>query len=242
MSSMHFNKTYARSQFMRKDWEFVEWTLGLKDTATSKDIPQTYEKFVELVTHAPERDQLLDQPQLSNALQELPTTLDISLYFYFYVLLRHVMLEVGYGNRDLADYLSNLMVQCTLTESFAPRSEETQYHQPIIYMVDFLKKMENAEPSQQFYLSVDMANHALLLTGIFPEFLQYRTTVKSAPPLSYYVTIGSTQYQMASKHKLAAKYDMQEVLGLLGDQFEDARLVLNTFQERFAFFNRLKGL
>lgn len=231
---MHFNKAYSRSQFTQKDWKFVEHTLGIKDAL--------HDDFVELLANEQSRELLLDEPKVVNALLELPTTLDISLYFYFYVLLRHVMLQSDYGNRDIADYLSNLLVQFMLTETFAPSTEEIKKPQPIIYVVDFLKKMEEAVPAQQFYLSVDLANHALLLTGIFPEFLQHRSIVKSAPPLSYYETIGSAHYQVASTHKLAEKYELQEVFGTLGHQFIQARQVLNAFQERFAFFSRLKGL
>src|SRR4051812_48873761 len=91
----------CRVQFTAEDIEFIIAHLSKK--AGDK------EHLVELLTDIETRDQILDDESLFRAMLENCACLKISTHFYFYVLVRHVLRRTGIQDRDVADYVAEML-------------------------------------------------------------------------------------------------------------------------------------
>jgi len=172
----------CRIQFTREDFALIRNALGggrgleqlLQDDETLRD--------------------LLDDPHLVNAIQDNPAQLNISAHLYFYLLTRKVLREAHLPNRDVAEYLAEML----------------------IYFADARHlKWQVASQSCEY----------------FHEMLQLLPVADAET--AFYAGVGMNSYRVASKHRLAAKYAVGEVLAGLAANFEPVCQALRRLTEQY---------
>src|ERR1043165_7643041 len=91
----------CRERFSAADFEFVVPILARSQT--------DHVSLVDLLSDAETRDSVLDNPRLVEAILSNAGQLRISSHFYFYILARHVLRDVGITDRKLCDYVASLL-------------------------------------------------------------------------------------------------------------------------------------
>ena len=212
----------CRVQFTADDVDFILTVLGRnKGEAAS---------LVALLADPDSRDLILDDDTLFRALLEQRGCLRVSPHLYFYVLVRHVLRRSGLEDRNVADYVAELLTEFS-------RLERTQCVVPgqparLQYFFEMLTALQTADDHTAFCIRAHIGNHSLFLSGVFPEHIRHRAELSGAPGLSYYQELGRANYRAASTHRLAARYDLASVFDTLAERFEPARLALNDLAER----------
>jgi len=176
------------------------------------------------------RDLVLDDDKLLHAVLEQPGCLGISTHFYFYILVRHVFRRAGLEDRNVADYVAEMLAEFSHAESSRLRINRDQM--PVDYIVDVLAALQTADDVTRFFVRAHLGNALLFLAGIFPDRIRWRTERRGAPGLGYYEGIGRACYREVSQHRLAREYDLESVYDLLAERFQDTRLALNDLQDR----------
>src|SRR4029077_4881434 len=104
--------------------------------------------LVELLSDANTRDSVLDLPRLVDAILSNAGHLCISSQFYFYVLARHVLRDVGITDRKLCDYVASLLETFSHASGLqAPHATAEEGRQ---YVSDMLIALARATPEQAF--------------------------------------------------------------------------------------------
>ncbi len=209
-------KANCRERFTAADFDFVVRTLSRSERDSVN--------LVDLLTDAEARDAVLDSPRLVESLLTDGTPLTISPQLYFYVLLRHVLKNTGFGDRDVSDYLASLLE--TFSQTARMRSPADGHTSPIQYVSDMLIALRNASPSQSFLIRAHVGNYSLFITGIFHETVEHRSH-RGAPDMSYYEDLGRSNFRVAAGHQVARTCALSEVFEQLADGFRDIRLALN---------------
>ena len=215
----------CRLQFNASDINFIKSVID-NDKNSSEHL-QT------LVADPESLDIILDDKRLLQAILECPGYLKISPHLYFYILVRHVLKNSGIEDISLTDYIAELLTEYVRSErSRRPISPDGQ---PVEYFTDIMTAMEKADDRMRFFIQLFVGNYTLFLSGIFPEYLRHRTHRRAAPKLEYYEQLGISNYRNASKHSLAKKYDLADILLRLSNYFHNVRLALNDLSERLVF-------
>lgn len=183
------------------------------------------------------RDLLLDEPAVFQAMLETPAQLSLSLEFYFYVLVRRVLLKAGIDDREVADYIAAVLAEFSrqFTRGRAPKAREAFF-----YVVDVLEEIERADQHRRFHLITTLGNQSLVLTSIFPDHIEYRARYRAAPGLGYYEAVGRAQFKAASRHRLAHEFQLDRIYAKLSDGFREVRGALNDMQNRLLFLGDSK--
>lgn len=212
----------CRNRFTSADFDFVLAVLG--------NDPLEKEHLANLFHDKDSLDLILDHERLFQALLEEQALLGVSPHFYFYVLVRHVLKQGGADNRELADYVAALLAAFSFTHRW--RQPLRGVEGAADYLVDMLQAIKEADESTRFLLTLHLGNYALFLSGIFPEYIEHRARRRAAPGLAYYEAMGSSHFNAARSHRLAAKYDLAPVLLNLSEEFTPTRKALNDLSER----------
>ena len=211
----------CRERFTAADFDFVVRTLACSRT--------DHVSLVELLANADTRDAVLDSPRLVAAILSNAGHLCISPHFYFYVLARHVLQDVGINDRKLCDYVASLLETFSRVSGLrAPHTSEEQGRQ---YVSDMLIALTRATSEQAFLLRAHVGNYSLFLTGIFHENTQRRSR-RGAPDLAFYEKIGRTNYQLVASHATARRCELDDVYEELADRFREVRLALNRLSDQ----------
>jgi hypothetical protein len=212
----------CRAQFAAEDIEFILSVLGAKIG--------TAECLVKLLADEDSRDLILDDEALLHALLERRGCLRVSSRFYFYILVRQVFRRSDIQDRAVADYVAEVLAGFARTE----RSRCLVPGQPyaLDYFFDMLAALKTADDRTSFFIRVHIGNYSLFLSGVFPERIRFRAEARGCPDLKYYEGLGRTQYRMASDHRLARQYAVNQIFGTLADRFGATRLALNDISER----------
>jgi len=210
----------CRVQFTADDIDFIVQVLG----STSS------QSLIQLLTDIETRDLILDHPRLFNAVLEQPSCLKISSRLYFYVLVRNVLRNAGIEDRNVADYVAELLSEYS-------RAERMQCVLPgggeaLDYFFEMMAALQTADERTSFYIRAHIGNHSLFLSGVFPERIRGRAERRGFPDLKYYQEIGRANFRVASDHRLARQYALEPIFQTLSDQFEPARLALNDLSSR----------
>jgi hypothetical protein len=178
-------------------------------------------------------DTLWDDPRLVGALLASRDLQRPSATLFYYVLLRHLLLELGVDDRAVTDYCAAMV----LAFGRGDRAYRTFEHDEnrYAYLVDLVAEAGRAEGEHQFRVRVHLGDFSLWLTGIFPDYIAARRARKGGPPLPYYESIGRAGFQMASDHRLAGRYGMEEVLRSAAERFGVLRVALNRLSDRVMF-------
>ena len=211
----------SRMQFTAEDVEFILGVLGPKAAADS---------LVKLLADAEARDLILDDESLFRALLEQRGCLRVSTHFYFYVLVRHVFKRSGIENREVADYVAQVLAEYSRIEN--TRCVVRGRPKPLDYFFEMVAALQQVDDQTSFFIRTHIGNHSLFLSGIFPERIRYRAEYRGAPTLKYYEELGRANFRVASDHRLAHKYDLAAIFGTLSERFRATRLALNDLAER----------
>jgi hypothetical protein len=221
----------CRVQFSKEDIDFILGVLHPSGVAP--------ERLLELLGDAETRDLILDDPQLFQAVLERRNCLRISTHFYFYILVRQVLCRSGIADRQVADYVSEMLAEFSRTASLQCRAPGKS--QPLEYVVDLLAALQTADDATTFQLRAHIGNHSLFMTGIFPDRIRHRVETRAAPNLQFYESVGRENYRLASDHRLARKYDLADVFSTLAERFQTTRQALNDLGDRLLMLGDVSG-
>jgi len=169
-------------------------------------------------------DAILDRPELRGYFNAgaMPGP---SASLFFYVLVRHALLEEGLDDRTLADYCAAMLREFGV-RSRAHQIDRTDDHEHH-YLVDILADLSASTGERHFKVCVHLGNYALWLTGIFPDRIRARRIRRGGPDLAYYETLGQRGFAEASEHQLAEWTGLEHVLTVTADHFSGVRKALN---------------
>jgi hypothetical protein len=212
----------CRARFTAADFDFVVRILARSQT--------DHVSLVDLLSDAETRDAVLDHPRLVDAILSNAGQLQISSHFYFYVLARHVLRDVGITDRKLCDYVASLLETFSRVSGLrAPHMNDERERQ---YVSDMLIALTKATVEQAFLLRAHVGNYSLFLSGIFhPAVAGQRRSLRGGPDLAFYEQIGRTNFQLVASHATAKRCDLSDVFEGLAEQFREVRLALNRLSD-----------
>jgi hypothetical protein len=205
--------TSCRTRITREDLAFL---VGALENDARQRAP------LRSLTEDPDAlDRLLDSPLLFQRLLEAPRLLDVSPYFFYYVVVRRAFLDHGIEDRRAADYVGAL-----LSHHVHGRTEGAR---PGVYLVDLVREIAEARSAEHaFSLQTEVGDRALYLAGVFPDWIYHRHRYGRRPvDLEYYEEMGSRYYAAAARHEAAARLELADVLGFLAEAFVALRQALN---------------
>jgi hypothetical protein len=171
-------------------------------------------------------DSLLDAPELFERL--LP-----SEALFFYVVVRHALRTSGLNDREVADYLSAVLLEFGQRDrAWRVDWNDDQRHR---YLVDILSDLDATVGDRRFKVMVHLGNYALWLSGLFPDYIAARRIRKAGPDVAYYEALGSRGFGLASDHALAEEYGLDAVLRTAAERFPALRTALNAVSDRLLF-------
>lgn len=167
-------------------------------------------------------DRLLDSRLLFGRLLEAPRLLDVSPYFFYYVVVRRTFLDHGIDDRRVADYVGALL-------SAHVSGAADGGHGQGLYLVDLVRAIAEARTAEHaFSLQTEVGDRALYLAGLFPDWIYHRHRYGRRPvDLDYYEDMGRRYYAAAARHEVAARYELADVLAFLAEAFAALRQALN---------------
>jgi hypothetical protein len=210
----------CRAQFSAEDIDFIVETLGKK----RRDC------LIDLLKDEESRDLILDDELLFRAVLERPECLRISMHLYFYILVRNVFRGSGLAEREVADYVAEVLAEFSQTHRIQARVNSQG--KPMDYFVDMLAALKTADDLTSFFIRAHMGNYSLFLSGVFPDRIRIRSERRGAPDIRYYEEIGRSSFRAASDHRLAYKYDVAEIFNTLSERFQTTRKALNDLGDR----------
>lgn len=215
-------RPHCRLHFTAADVDFILKAVGRS--------PQDSTALRQLLTDDESRDLLLDSPELYRAVLESTGCLTISPHLYFYVLVRRALREGGVPNREVADYVAELLAAFTRTEQ--TRARLPGECQPLDYFFEMLEGVQRADARNAFALRAHMGNQALYYAGLFNERIDHRARRRGFPGIAYYEGLGEASFAAASHDRWAARLGLSELFALLAHSFHRARLALNSVADR----------
>jgi hypothetical protein len=204
----------CRARITGQDLSFVTETLAsdARERAPLESLMQDPDSL----------DRLLDSPLLFERLLEAPSLLDVSPYFFYYVVVRRAFLDHGIDDRRVADYVGALL-------SHHLRREAVAGERAGVYLVDLVQAIGEARTADHaFSLQTEVGDRALYLSGVFPDWIYHRHRHgRRSVDLEYYEDMGRRYYAAAARHEAASRYELADVLELLAEAFGALRQALN---------------
>jgi len=154
----------------------------------------------------------------------------VSAHFYFYVLVRHVFRRSGIEDRDVADYVAEVLSEFSAQQN--TRCVPPANDKPLDYLFEMLAALQTADDRTSFCIRAHIGNQSLFLSGVFPDRIRARNERRGFPSLRYYEDLGRANYRAASNHRLAQTYDLAPIFDQLSARFESTRLALNDLSDR----------
>ena len=212
----------CRDQFTSEDLAFITEALG---SETDRDV------LFDLLTDPEMRDMILDQDKLRDVILANPKFLHITPHLYFYVLVRQTLRRAGIDDRQLTDYVAEVLTDFSNAEG--RRRSLPDNVKDSSYLFEMMAALQEADDQTAFQIRAHIGNRSLFMTGIFAENLKERTRRRGAPDISYYEHMGAANFRAASHHRLADEFEVSEVFEKLGDRFHETRIALNDLRERY---------
>jgi hypothetical protein len=178
-------------------------------------------------------DALLDDTRLLNSLTTDARAAHASLPLFVYVIVRHSLRELGEDERSVADYVASVVVH------FADHARAWQIavHDDQTYdtLGALLADTTHGDPNRTFLARQHLANHALWLSGLYPERVTMRRWRRGGPDLAYYDEMGRRGFQLAAEHQLADRTGLRPVFSRAAEEFPLIRQALNRVSDRLLF-------
>ncbi len=215
----------ARSRLREADLQLVLIVLAEGSATRRADLERR------LAREGP--DALLDDPALAERLLAVRTVLAPSAPLFVYAVLRRHLLDAGFDDAELADYLAALVLDFGRGE----RARQVRDGDPARhdYLVDLLALLERSEGEGRFLVLAHLGNYALWLAGLFPDRIAARQIRRGGPDVSYYDQVGRRGYADASGHAMAEVAGMVGVFAAAGERFPARRSTLNRMSDRVFF-------
>ncbi|MCB1230762.1 MAG: hypothetical protein KDN19_10875 [Verrucomicrobiae bacterium] len=223
---MHTVTTSCRERLQPRDFEFIldVMTAGRGGRWQLESLFEDPDSLLAV----------LDHEQLVKAVLELPFPLAISPELYFFILVRRSLKHAGIDDVDIADYVAATLASHAggnplgTMKSDRPDADFT-------YHVDFLREFEGLSDYDRFFLEVQCGNHFLVLTGLFPKFLEHRADRRGAPGVGYYEGVARSAFLKAGGHPLADEFAVRSIYPRLAECFTETRRALNRMAEDYLF-------
>jgi len=163
--------------------------------------------------------------------------LDISPFLLFSVLVRRSLVDSRIiGDKKVVNYIANLLSLFVVKDRAYRVARGDQYTNS--YIVDMIQEAQSVDSRRQFLIYSHIGNYSLFLTGIFPQYIEYRHKYKRRPVnIQFYVDFGKTYFDLASEHTLAREYDLDEVFRRLSMMFEVYKGALNHLSKEYLGFS-----
>ena len=218
----------SRARLTEKDITFISRTLGSTERGSRS--------VLSLLLDPETRDQILDDDELFHALLECPNCIPVSLHLYFFVMVRHALKQAGKDDIELADYIASLLSDWVSAESGAAALTH-QGRSSYEYVSDLMSVMASMDHDARFHIMVYMANHFLVMTGVFPEHIRKGAQQHGRPQLGFYEEAGRWGFAHAADHRLAKQHQLQSIFVDLSKNFSSMRKVLNHVVSHHTFLN-----
>ncbi|MDF1826424.1 MAG: hypothetical protein P1U68_17400 [Verrucomicrobiales bacterium] len=225
---MHTVHSTCLERLTPQDFCFIETIFfGSSGTPGSPAFASFFEKRESLLS-------FLEEDKLFQAIIEMPYPLGVSAELYFFVLVRRSLSEAGINDLRVADYVAaTLALHATGNpmEGAFPDRPEVDF----TYQMDFLQAMEGLSAYDRFFLQVQCGNQFLVLTGLFPKFIENRANRRGAPGLNYYESVARQAFLSAGEHPLADEFDLRALYPQLAGCFNETRQALNRMADDYLF-------
>lgn len=141
----------------------------------------------------------------------------------------------------ISNYIANVLTGFVKSSRLFKiiEGEEKSYH----YIVDMIADSLRSNNTRRFYIYCHIGNYALFLTGMVPEYLEYRYECKQRPvDEHYYIEFGKAYYGLASEHTNAKKNRLSDTLSQLSEGFEVVVQILRFMNSEYLYPIRKKSL
>ena len=178
-------------------------------------------------------DTLLDDPRTLNVLVAGGGISATPAPLIFYLLVRHMLLESGFTDRTVADYLAALL----LDFGHGKRAYVVQEHDSaeFNYLSDLLSEAGTADVRRAFFVKAHLGDFALWQCGLFPDRITARVERRGAPGIDYYEQLGATGYRLAARCAHAEEHGLDRLYRTCADAFPELRIALNRISDRYLF-------
>ena len=213
----------SRDRFTRSDFAFLAEILS----------PGDQNRHIWTLWEDPEAmREMLDLKEVFRGVIDSPGPICVSPMFYFYVLVRHSFLNAGIEDVAVADFVSGV-----LAERVGADPDDVLKGVPsgLTHAADFVSILESAHGRLRFHLQVAAGNQFLVLTGLFPGFLQRRCERRGAPGVEFYENFARQAYREAADNPNVPRNAPRELFGNLSEVLPQARLTLNRVAEELVF-------
>ena len=196
---------------------------------------RSYEEIAQLIHDLPKTlESMLNSESLFNKIRDRSLLiLEISPFLFFSVLLRRSLMDQRIlGDKKVINYIANLLSLFVRTDRLhrIHRNDKQTHH----YLTDMIQEAANADTRRQFLIYSHIGNYSLYLTGIFPQWIEYRRRYKNRPvSTQFYIDFGREYYERASSHTMAREYDLGEVFFRLSIMFEVYKEALNHLAKQY---------
>lgn len=225
---MHTVSTSCRERLQPRDFDFILTALTGRSGGEPGSLASLFEDSDALTA-------ILESDRLAKAVFELPCPLAISPQLYFFVLVRRALKNAGIDDIEIADYVAATLAAHAAGGPLGAATRGSRPDADFTYHIDFIEKLEGIGEYDRFFLEVQCGNHFLVLTGLFPRFLEHRAERRGAPGLSYYEGVARHAFAVAGDHPLAAEFAVSGVYRRLAECFGETRRALNRMAEDFLF-------
>jgi len=213
----------SRDRFTRSDFAFLAEILS----------PGDQTRHLWTLWEDPEAmREMLDLKQVFRGVIDSPGAVCVSPHFYFYVLVRHSFLDAGIGDVAVADFVSAVLAERVGAD---PNDVLKGVPSGLTHAADFVSILESARGRLRFHLQVAAGNQFLVLTGLFPGFLQRRCERRGAPGIEFYENFARQAYRESADNPLAPRHVPRQLFGELSEVLPQARLTLNRVAEELVF-------
>lgn len=212
----------CQHRFTAADWQFIIEALGLDDRGR--------EGLASLASDPGSVRHILDHPKLFEAVITTRRAAVMSADLFFFVLVRHTLKRIGVEDIEMANYVAVVCADFGLPPVQAAPRKQSKIEG--LYSTDYIQALENARGPERFFIHVNCANQFLVLTCLFPAFLQHRADRRGAPDVEFYEQVVVSHLDAAGRHALAGEFALQDVLVHLAEAFPPVRRAMNyTLQE-----------
>jgi hypothetical protein len=178
-------------------------------------------------------DALLDDPRTLNVLLAGPGISSAPAPLVFYLLVRHMLLESGFSDRTVADYLAALLIDFGRgNRAYTVQDHDEGQH---FYLADLLSEAGTADARRAFFVKAHLGDFALWQSGLFPDRIAARVERRGAPGMNYYEQLGATGYRLAAGTEHAEKHGLDRLYRTCADAFPELRVALNRLSDRYLF-------
>ena len=196
---------------------------------------RSYEEIAQLIHQLPTTlDSMLNSESLFNKIRDRNLLiLEISPFLFFSVLLRRSLMDQRIlGDKKVINYIANLLSLFVKADRLyrIHRNDKQPHH----YLTDMIREAANADTRRQFLIYSHIGNYSLYLTGLFPQWIEYRHRYKNRPvSAQFYIDFGREYYERASGHSMAREYELGEVFFRLSIMFEVYKEALNHLAKQY---------